>query len=65
MVEKQATIGDHLIELRSRLLKCIIFLFFTFVVCYFFADSIYNFLVKPYADAVKGDSLNRRLIFTM
>ena len=64
MVEKQSTIGEHLIELRSRLLKCIIFLFLAFVFCYFFADDIYNFLVMPYADAVKDDSMNRRLIFT-
>ena len=64
MVEKQATIGEHLIELRSRLLKCIIFLFFSFIISYFFADTIYNFLVKPYADAVREDSLDRRLIFT-
>ena len=24
MVEKQATIGEHLVQLRSRILKCII-----------------------------------------
>ena len=64
MVEKQATIGEHLVELRSRILKCIIFLFITFIGCYFFADKIYNFLVAPYAEAVKDDSIDRRLIFT-
>ena len=64
MVEKQATIGEHLVELRSRILKCIIFLFITFIGCYFFADKIYNFLVTPYAEAVKNDNIDRRLIFT-
>ena len=64
MVEKQATIGEHLVELRSRILKCIIFLFITFIGCYFFADKIYNFLVVPYAEAVKNDDIDRRLIFT-
>ena len=64
MVEKQATIGEHLVELRSRILKCIIFLFITFIGCYFFADKIYNFLVVPYAEAVKNDNIDRRLIFT-
>ena len=64
MVEKQATIGEHLVELRSRILKCIIFLFITFIGCYFFADKIYNFLVIPYAEAVKNDNIDRRLIFT-
>ena len=64
MVEKQATIGEHLVELRSRILKCIIFLFITFIGCYFFADKIYDFLVTPYAEAVKNDNIDRRLIFT-
>ena len=64
MVEKQATIGEHLVELRSRILKCIIFLLITFIGCYFFADKIYDFLVTPYAEAVKNDNIDRRLIFT-
>ena len=64
MVEKQATIGEHLVELRSRILKCIIFLFITFIGCYFFADNIYDFLVTPDAEAVKNDNIDRRLIFT-
>ena len=34
-----------------------------FVAAYIYADTIYNFLVQPYADAVSGDE-NRRLIFT-
>ena len=28
------------------------------------AENIYNFLVEPYAQAVKEDGLNRRMIFT-
>ena len=54
----------HLTELRSRLVKSIIYLFFFFVICYFFAENIYGFLVEPYAEAVKDDEVNRRLIFT-
>ena len=30
----------------------------------FFAEDIYRFLVEPYAEAVKHDTTNRRLIFT-
>ena len=55
---------SHLTELRSRLLKSIVYLFIFFVICYFFAGDIYNFLLAPYAEAVKDDSLNRRMIFT-
>lgn len=64
MIEKKSTVSEHLIELRSRLLKSIIFLIITFIVCYIFSDKIYNFLVDPYAQAVKDDGNNRRLIFT-
>ena len=64
MVEKKSTVSEHLIELRSRLLKSIIFLIIAFIICYIFSDKIYNFLVDPYAQAVKDDGHNRRLIFT-
>ena len=61
---KETSFVDHLTELRSRLLKSIIYIFIFFVISYTFAENIYSFLVQPYADAVKGDELNRRLIFT-
>ncbi len=54
---------QHLVELRSRLIKSLILITVMFVVAYIFADTIYNFLVQPYADAVQGES-GRRLIFT-
>ena len=55
---------SHLVELRQRLINSFIFLFFFFVICYFFSEEIYSFLVQPYADAVNNDDKNRRLIFT-
>jgi len=61
---KETSFVDHLTELRSRLIKSIIFVFVFFVISYTFAENIYNFLVQPYADAVRDDDLNRRLIFT-
>ena len=54
----------HLTELRSRLINSFIFLFIFFIVCYFFAEYIYGFLVDPYAQAVKDSNFERRLIFT-
>tara|TARA_X000001036_G_scaffold438378_1_gene486027 strand:+ start:1588 stop:2352 length:765 start_codon:yes stop_codon:yes gene_type:complete len=54
----------HLTELRSRLLKSFIFLIVTFILCYYFAENIYSFLVKPYSDAIIENNLDRRLIFT-
>jgi len=61
---KFASFSEHFIELRSRLLKSIIYLFVFFILFYIFAVDIYRFLVQPYADAVKNDDSNRRLIFT-
>jgi len=60
----QASFVTHLTELRSRLVKSIIYLFIFFVICYFFAENIYGFLIAPYAEAVKDDEINRRMIFT-
>jgi sec-independent protein translocase protein TatC len=44
----KAPLMDHLIELRSRLIKALLAIFVMFVVCFFFAKTIYNILVWPY-----------------
>ena len=62
--EKKSSFVEHLTELRSRLIRSVIYLFIFFIICYFFAEEIYSFLVTPYAEAVKDDSANRRMIFT-
>ena len=60
--ETQAPLLDHLIELRSRLLRCIAALMLAFAVCFYFADDIFGFLVQPLTAAFpKGEG---RLIFT-
>ena len=61
---KQSSFVGHLTELRSRLLRSIIYLFIFFIISYFFAENIYSFLVQPYANAVREADLDRRLIFT-
>ena len=61
---KKSSFVSHLTELRSRLLKSIIYLFIFFIICYFFAENIYSFLLSPYANAVQNDEVNRRMIFT-
>ena len=62
--DKKTSFVDHLTELRSRLVKSFIYLFVIFIISYFFSENIYRFLVEPYAEAVKNDDINRRLIFT-
>ncbi len=62
--EKQETFVSHLSELRSRLIKSFLFLIVSFLICYYFSENIYSFLVKPYSTAVIEGGLDRRLIFT-
>jgi sec-independent protein translocase protein TatC len=45
--ETQAPLLDHLIELRARLLRCILALAVAFGVCLYFVDEIFGFLVQP------------------
>ena len=47
---------SHFVELRSRLIKSLIFIFVIFVISYIFADFIYSFLVSRYAEAVRRRS---------
>lgn len=44
----KAPLMDHLIELRSRLIKALAAFAVMFVCCFFFAKQIYNVLVWPY-----------------
>ena len=62
--DKKNNFISHFTELRSRLIKSFIWLFVFFILSYIFAEKIYAFLVEPYANAVKDDDINRRLIFT-
>src|SRR2546427_3637882 len=45
----KAPLMDHLIELRSRLIKALVAFGLTFVGCFFLAGDIYNILIKPFA----------------
>ena len=62
--DKESGFISHLAELRKRLIYSFIFLIIFFIACYFFAENLYGFLVEPYAQAVKDDETDRRLIFT-
>jgi sec-independent protein translocase protein TatC len=44
----KAPLMDHLIELRSRLIKALLGFGIAFIFCFFFAKQIYNVLVLPY-----------------
>jgi len=54
---------EHLVELRQRLLYSFIGMIVAFFLCYAVAGDIYNFLVRPLAEATEGQA-GRRMIFT-
>ncbi|MEA2824402.1 MAG: sec-independent protein translocase protein TatC [Alphaproteobacteria bacterium] len=61
----KAPLLEHLVELRSRLVKSLIAFLVCFIICFFFAKNIYGFLVQPLADAfAKGGQPGRHMIFT-
>jgi sec-independent protein translocase protein TatC len=49
----RAPLMDHLIELRSRLVICVIAFVLGFIGCFIVADPIYVFLVQPFAVAAQ------------
>lgn len=59
----RAPLIDHLIELRSRLIKSLVAFLIMFFVCFAFATQIYNLLVQPYVWAA-GPGANVQLIYT-
>ena len=54
---------DHLIELRSRLLWAFAAMVVGTIICFFFVEEIYGFLVAPLAEAMGNESTGR-LIYT-
>jgi sec-independent protein translocase protein TatC len=58
----KAPLMEHLIELRSRLIKALIAFFVTFIACFFFAGDIYNILIWPF-EWIAGAE-NTRFIYT-
>lgn len=60
--QTEAPLLDHLIELRTRLVRCIMALAVAFTVCLYFADEIFGFLVRPLTQAFPAGQ--GKLIYT-
>ena len=60
--DTQAPLLDHLIELRGRLMRCVIALAIAFGICLYFADDIFGILVRPLTEAFPPGQ--GRLIYT-
>ncbi len=60
--QTEAPLLDHLMELRARLLRCIVALAITFAICLYFAQDIFGFLVRPLTAAFPPGQ--GRLVYT-
>src|SRR5688572_27746312 len=58
----KAPLMDHLIELRSRLIKALLAFGIAFIFCFFFAKQIYNVLVWPFVWIAGAE--NSKFIYT-
>ena len=58
----KAPLMDHLIELRSRLIKALLAFGIAFILCFFFAKQIYNVLVWPFVWVAGAE--NSKFIYT-
>lgn len=56
---------EHLIELRRRLVYCVVLFLCVFAVCYIYSETLFQVIVKPLADVflLNGKS-GHRLIYT-
>ena len=61
--DSKAPLIEHLIELRTRLLYTIAAIVVAFVLCFIYANPIYNILVQPYLAAV-DDPAAVQMIYT-
>ncbi|MBU3023441.1 twin-arginine translocase subunit TatC [Aestuariibacter sp. A3R04] len=63
IIASKAPLLSHLIELRTRLIYCLVFFLLVFGVAYYFATDIYRFLQQPLVEQFSTQS-DRRMIYT-
>lgn len=63
--ENKMPLLEHLIELRTRLMRSVIAILVLFFIAYYFSQHIYEFLGQPLVDAFEAEGMTgRRFIFT-
>ena len=61
--DSAAPLIEHLAELRTRLIRCVIAFVIAMIICFTVADPIYNFLTHPLCDALATRDQSCDLIF--
>ena len=54
--EKELTLIDHLVELRDRILKCVVGIVVIFLALFYWANDIYNYVALPLIQALPEGS---------
>ncbi len=62
--ESSAPLMDHLVELRRRLIWCIVAFVVAMMACFAVAQSIYEFLARPLEHALLNHGHDPKIIFT-
>ena len=60
----EAPLEEHIGELKSRIIKCLVAFITLSSLSLYFADSAYNFLAEPLIKVMSNGGIERRLIFT-
>lgn len=60
---KEMSAQEHFLELKNRIIFCLLFFILSFATCYFFSKEIYKFLLNPLIEISQNNS-NRKLIYT-
>ena len=61
--DSKAPLLEHLIELRTRMIRSVAALLAAFFICFYFAGDIFDFLARPLAEQLAGRE-DARMIFT-
>jgi sec-independent protein translocase protein TatC len=59
---KKYTVAEHFLELKSRIVKVLLFFIVAFFICYYYSDFIYSLLLMPLSDL--GTDTVRKIIYT-
>lgn len=60
----ELTLTEHILELKTRVVRCVILFLLLCCIGMFFANTIYNFLAAPLIKAIAENGNDRKLIFT-
>ena len=62
--QHRMTMMEHLVELRRRLMWCVVALLVAFGICIFFASEIFDFLSRPLMKVLRAQNEDATLIYT-